>query len=302
MAGIERLINSSAALNMVTAIARAAPPGLGYSVASMVARWIDSLHDSGPVIAIRSNQRVIAGGNSIPGDLDPTTRVVLQNSARSIYELYHYIQKPGAIGRLYSIDPSFQAIYERPEFDGGGLVLAGLHMVGFDLGLQWLCMNRFRPLVLTIPSPQGGRWMEYETRRQSGVNIVPGSVKGLLQAIRHLQRGGMLVTGIDRPVPDPDPRPLFFGRPAALPAHHVFLALKTHVPIVVVVSRLEEDGKHHILASPPIAMDPYPDRADELLFNAEKVLSVAEGFIRQTPLQWLISLPVWPDIINDVPG
>jgi KDO2-lipid IV(A) lauroyltransferase len=302
MAGIERLITSPFALNIVTAIAKAAPPGLGYPVASMVARWIFSHPDSGPVRAIRSNQRVVAGNNTLPRDLDQATRAVLQNSARSTYELYHYIQRRGAIGQIYSIDASFQTIFERPEFDGAGLVLAGLHMVGFDLGLQWLCMDHFKPLVLTIPSPQGGRRMEFETRRQSGVNIVPGSVKGLLQAIRHLQRGGMVVTGIDRPVPNPDPRPRFFGRPAALPTHHVFLALKTHAPIVVVVSRLEEDGKHHILASPPIDMDPYPDRADELLFNAEKVLSVAEGFIRQTPLQWLISLPVWPDIINDVPG
>ena len=61
--------------------------------------------------------------------------------------------------------------------------------------------------MLTIPSPQGGRWMEYETRRQSGVNIIPGSVKGLLQAIRHLQRGGMVMTGIDRPVPLRTPTP-----------------------------------------------------------------------------------------------
>jgi len=70
------------------------------------------------------------------------------------------------------------------------------------------------------------------------------------------------------------------------------------VPIMVVASRLEEDGKYHIYALPPIEMDPHPNRADELLLNAEKVLSVAGEFIRQAPLQWLISLPVWPDIIN----
>ena len=301
MAGIERLIDSPLVLNIVTAIAKVAPPRLGYSIASITARWIASRQDSMPVRAIRSNQWMIAGEKTLPQGLEEATRVVLQNSARSIFELYHYFQNPEAIGQLYSIDPSFRTIFERPEFDGRGLVLAGLHMVGFDLGLQWLCMNQFKPLVLTIPDPQGGRRLEYDTRMQSGMNIVPGSVKGLLRAIRHLQQGGMVVTGIDHPVPEPDPRPRFFGRPAALPAHYVFLALKVHVPVVVIVSRLEEDGKHHIYASAPIEMDPHPDRTDELRINAEKVLSVAEGIIRQAPLQWLLSLPVWPDIINEVP-
>jgi KDO2-lipid IV(A) lauroyltransferase len=98
-----------------------------------------------------------------------------------------------------------------------------------------------------------------------------------------------------------DRQPRFFGRPAVLPIHHIYLALKTHVPIVVALSRLEEDGKYHIYASPAIEMDSYTDRADELLINAEKLLDVAAGYIRQSPRQWLIYQPVWPEILNDVP-
>jgi lauroyl/myristoyl acyltransferase len=134
------------------------------------------------------------------------------------------------------------------------------------------------------------------------MKLVPGSVNGLRQAVRYLQQGGMVVTGMDRPVPESDPQPRFFGRRAALPSHHIFLALKAQVPVVVVVSRLEEDGKLHIYASPPIEMDSYPTRPGELLGNTEKVLAVAEVFIRQAPQQWLVPLPVWPDIMNVVPG
>lgn len=202
---------------------------------------------------------------------------------------------------MFCIEPSFQKIFDRPEFDRSGLVIGGLHMAGFDLGLQWLCLNHFKPLVMTMPNPEGGRQLEFETRQEAGVNLALGSFTGIRQAIRHLQKGGMVVTGIDHPVPGSDSRPRFFSRPADLPIHHVYLALKMHVPVVIALSCLEEDGKYHIFASPAIEMDTYPNRADELRINAEKVLHVAEGFIRQAALQWLIYQPVWPESMAEVP-
>ena len=297
---IERLINSPVALKIAASIAQVIPPRLGYSIARLAARWISSRHDSGLVRAVRSNQWVIAGEESTSQSLDLAVQAVFRNSAHSIYDLYHCVQNPGAIERIYTVDPSFQAFLGCPEFNRRGVVVAGLHMAGFDLGVRWLCMDKIQPLVLTIPNPEGGRQVEFETRRKTGMKLVPGSVPGLRRAVRYLQQGGMVVTGIDRPVPEYDPRPRFFGRQAALPSHHIFLALKAQVPVVVVVSRLEEDGKYHIYASTPIEMDSYPNRADELLINAEKVLAVAESFIRQAPQQWLISLPVWPEIMNVV--
>jgi KDO2-lipid IV(A) lauroyltransferase len=298
---IERLINSPVALKFTASIAQAIPPRLGYSIARLAARWISSQRDSGQVRAVRSNQWIIAGERSCSHSLDLAVQAVFQNSARSIYELYHYGQAPGLFEQMYTCDPSFQVISGRPEFDRRGLVIAGLHMAGFDLGLRWLCMGLIKPLVLTIPNPEGGRQMEFKTRQKTGMKLVPGSINGLRKAVRYLQQGGMVATGIDRPVPESDRRPRFFGRQAALPSHHIFLALKAQVPVVMVISRLEEDGKYHIYASPFIEMDSFPNRADELRINSEKVLAMAEGFIRQAPQQWLISLPVWPEIMNVVP-
>jgi hypothetical protein len=48
-------------------------------------------------------------------------------------------------------------------------------------------------------------------------------------------------------------------------------------------------------------METHPDRETEALRNAERVLRVAEGFIRQAPAQWSVSLPVWPDMLARVP-
>jgi hypothetical protein len=71
--------------------------------------------------------------------------------------------------------------------------------------------------------------------------------------------------------------------------------------VTIVVSSQEADGKYRILASPPIEMDTCSNHTEELLLNAEKVLAAAENHIRQAAHQWSMSLPVWPQIMDQVP-
>jgi KDO2-lipid IV(A) lauroyltransferase len=130
---------------------------------------------------------------------------------------------------------------------------------------------------------------------------VPASVSGLRDAVRWLQQGGLVVTGMDRPSADPQDRPCFFGRPAALPVHYAYLAMKARVPVCVVAPIRRPDGKYHVISSDLIEMDPLPDRASAALRNAEKVLATAEQFIRAAPEQWSVPLPVWPDLLPLVP-
>jgi lauroyl/myristoyl acyltransferase len=48
-------------------------------------------------------------------------------------------------------------------------------------------------------------------------------------------------------------------------------------------------------------MDAYPDRRIEGVRNAEKILKIAEEFIRLAPQQWSMTLPVWPEALDQVP-
>jgi lauroyl/myristoyl acyltransferase len=305
---MDKFLNSQAGLNLAVALARVAPPTLGYPIARLAAHWISSRGASGLVKAVRANQWVVAGQPPVVGPLnratlDQFTLEVFENSARAIYELYHYNQQLDTAGQIFSIDPSFKEYIRRPEFDQRGLIAAGLHLGCFDLALQWiLSMHWFNPMALTIPDPQGGRQLEFEIRKRTGLNLVPGTVNGLRKAIRYLQRGGMVVTGIDRPQADNPYMPRFFGRPANLPTHHIFLALKARVPVVLVICCRGEDDLYRISATPPIEMDTYPDHTQGLVRNAEKVLATAETFIRKTPSQWLITQPVWPDAVSQVSG
>jgi lauroyl/myristoyl acyltransferase len=64
----------------------------------------------------------------------------------------------------------------------------------------------------------------------------------------------------------------------------------------------QADGKNHIFTSDPIEIESHPDADTEILRNAEKVLSIAEDFIRQAPNQWSITLPVWPEELVRTPS
>ena len=298
---LQRISDSPFVISLLSNLGRMLPLQVGHSLADLVAGQIAVHQDSHMIRAVRANQWVVRGETSEKEALDQAVRETLHNSARSIFDLYHYIQNEQATRQSVIMDQTIQQLVQRREFESRGLVIAGLHLGNFDLILQWLCWRGLRPLVLTIPDPQGGRRTEYERRKKAGMNLVPASVGAIRQALRHLQQGGVVMTGIDRPIPEPKAWPRFFGRPAALPMHHVFLAAKARVPVMVMVTIKQSDGKNYVMTSEPIEMDSHPDRDVEALQNAEKVLSVAAGFIRQTPQQWSISLPVWPETLELVP-
>lgn len=296
---LQQVINSSLSLRVVSSLARRLPPWLGYRIADGFAARIAQRRDSRLIRAIRLNQWM-ASRESLQGEaLDQAVRNTLRYSAHSLFDLYHYNHNFDATRQLIVFDSSFDVIARQSEFHPRGLVIAGLHLSSFDLVLQWLCKNGLKPLVLTIPNPSGGRQMEYEIRKRTGMNLIPASVGALKQALKHLQRGGMVLTGIDRPIDKPQVCPRFFGRPAALSIHHIFLASKACVPVVITVAYLQPNGKYHVYASDPIEME--PDPAERTLRNAEKVLAVAEMFIQRSPQQWSVPLPVWPGVIDQVP-
>ncbi len=299
---LQRILNSSSGLRLASALAYNAPPGLGHRIAALIADLMSSRRGARVVRAIRLNQWVIRGENLDSAALDAAVRETFRQSARSIFDLHHFIGDLEATRRLIVMDEGTQAMASRSEFEKRGMVAVGLHMSGFDLILQWLCRQGLKPLVFTIAEPKGGRRVEFEQRRELGMNLVPASLSGLRHAAEHLSKGGLVITGIDRPIPDPKVRPIFFGRPSVLPMHHIFMALKAGVPVQIFAAHHRQDGRYHVLSSEVIEMERHPDREKEALLNTEKVLSIAEDFIRNAPEQWSVPLAVWPDLISCPPA
>jgi phosphatidylinositol dimannoside acyltransferase len=298
---IQQIINSPRAVSLVFFLGKLIPTRLGYPICDLIANWMSTRRDSNVIQAVRVNQWVARGANMEKKALDKAVRETFRNNVRNLYELYHYIHHPEDTQRMMRLDPPARDLIERPEFGDHGLVIVGVHLSSFDLILQSLCQQGSKPLALTIPNPEGGRRVEYEMRRRTGMNLVPTSVSALRQAVKHLERGGIVLTGMDRPVPYPKYCPRFFGYPASLPIHHIYLALKARVPVLIIAALQQEDRTYHIMASEPIEMEHSPENETEILRNAEKVLGRAEDFIRLAPQQWNMPLPVWPQMLGKVP-
>jgi phosphatidylinositol dimannoside acyltransferase len=298
---IQQIINNRLVVSLAFFLGRAIPPWIGYPLCNSIGNWVSTRRDSNMTRAIRANQWVVRGANLEKEALDKAVQETLRNNLRDLYHLYHYVQNPEATKRLIHPNARARTVIERPEFAERGLVVVGLHLSGFDLILQSLCRQGFKAMVLTVPDPQGGRLIEYEMRKKTGMNLVPASLGTLRQAVKHLEQGGMVLTGMDHPVPDPKFHPRFFGCPAALPTHYISLALKARVPVVIMAAIYQSDGKYHVQCSEPIEMECDSDREKEILRNTENVLKLAEEFIRLAPQQWNIPLPVWPQWLGKVP-
>ncbi|HSK66672.1 MAG TPA: hypothetical protein VK888_07070 [Anaerolineales bacterium] len=298
---LQQVINSPRTVQIIAAVTRAIPPAIGYPLCGWIGRWAASQRNSVITRAVRLNQWMARGGQLEGAALGRAVRETLQNNTRDLFDLYHNIDRPEIVWKRICPNPVVEELIQRPEFTGRGLVVAGLHLSSFDSLMQSICRQGLKPLTLTLPDPQGGRRVEFELRRRMGMNLVPASVAALRQAVRHLERGGLVLTGIDRPVPSPKLCPRFFGQPAALPIHHVYIALKARVPVMVIAAIRQNDGNYRVLNSEHIEMEQHMDHETGLLQNAERVLARAEPLIRQAPQQWNVPLPIWPQLMHTVP-
>ena len=296
-----KIINSPFGLSLANLIGKFTPYWLGYRIAIFAADRISARKDWKLVHAARCNQWVVHGEQLKGPALDKVVAENFHSIAYSIFDLYHNINNTAAFLRLIEPHPTAIELVQRPEFSSRGLVVAGVHLSNFDMVFQMGGLAGIRAIAITLPELSPGYQKQLELRVKKGMRIMQGSVGSLKRAVNHLRAGGMIITGIDRPDESYPYRPRFFGRPAALPIHHIFLALKAHVPIIVAATLRLPDGKYHLLFSEPIEMQPHPDKCTEIILNAEAILQVAEGFIRQDPAQWAMTFPVWPDALDQVP-
>jgi KDO2-lipid IV(A) lauroyltransferase len=294
------LINNN--VGLAAQFARLVPPLLGYPLAFFLADRISARKNWDMVRAVRANQWVVSGEELSKKALDRQVRETFRNTARSIYDLYRDNQKSERAIRLVQEENLLSMLLTRPRFAERGLMVVGLHMSSFDLMVQAAVRSGVKGLVLTLSQLPKGYQQQFEMRKQSGMELMPVSKTALRKSVDYLKQGGVVLTGMDRPMEVPTYRPRFFGRPSALPVGHVYLALKAQVPLIVTAVIRNPDNSYKILSSKPIEMISGRDRDEELLLNAEAACRQAEEYIRLAPEQWSMSFPVWPEAFEEVEG
>lgn len=305
--GIREILNSRYGVNLAVNLGRWLPPGVGFPLAKFVADCIVRFKGSQVVRSVRLNQWIAHEKSLTAKQLDHVVQETLRNTAFCQFDLYHNLHSAEAMLRRIHFSPLVEEIFTSTfEVDTipknkKGFVLVGVHMSNFDLVLHAAARFGLQAQALSVTLPGEGYQIQTDLRQIGGLFVTPVSTASLRQALQRLESGGSVITGIDFPAPGVKYRPQFFGHPAALPVHHIFLASKTNTPVYVFAAILGEDNLYHVDVVGPIYMHKKQDQSKELIANAERVLEVAEEYIRQDPAQWSMFYPIWPQEMDNIP-
>lgn len=297
----QRLMNSQRAGAWAFRLARLLPPAAGFRLADYLAARLAASRATPSIQALRANQWVISGENLTRAELDQAVLESMRYVTRSFYRLFHYMYDQPALQKIVVLGEDIQELIATSAHRERGVMVVGLHLSGFDLVIRAVAAQDIHATALSLPDPNAAVEWQHAFRNQGHFRILPASMANLRLAVRLLQEGGVVVTGIDRPVDDLKLRPKFFGRLSCLPTHHVHLALQANVPVLVMVPVWGEDGRCRVVCSDILELRPNSDRQRAVLENAEMILEVGANFIRQAPRQWAVYQPVWPEVLPEIP-
>ena len=293
------IINAEYGIKTGLVVARLMPRSAGYALARFLAARIASQKNQPMVKAVRANQWVVRGGKLSARELDDAVRKTFEDRAYLIVDLYHNLQKPEQMLSAVEFGPNFRDLIDRSQRRSEGLMVVLAHVSNYELAGLAAAKSGGQGVALTLPEQPGGYKQHDNIRKTFGIEAIPASMASLKYAARVLREGGTVATGTDRPLPGSSYRPMFFGRPAALPVHYVVLALRERVPVVVGCVSRQGDGKYRVVGSDIILMKDYADRKTSILANAERILGITENYIRQAPEQWAMFFPVWPEVVPE---
>lgn len=276
-------------------LARLLPPSIGHWVARRFARWMTRRRIN-MFCTIRANLRHVVKPGTSEAELDHMAEQAIYYMIRSNYDMLHTTMKDYRQGRApIRLDPTEWQQALQIFQEGRGTILVGPHMSNFDLAMQWIAAQGIEIQALSLAHPNLGTRTINRLRMHRGIEMTPIDVHSLREAVARLKRGGIVVTGVDRPASADDEHFPFFGVPAPMPAGPVRLALQTNARIVAACCVQEPDGVYRIHLAPPLEMERTGKRADDIRHNEQRLLEIIEGMIRMAPEQWLMFVPVWPE-------
>jgi len=281
------------------------PPPVGYTIGGLIAGLINWLKPDVYWI-VHANLRQVVGPQVDERDLHRLVRQVFRNNARNDYDLWHLARQRQEVLRAAVYFPSNTWLYlEQARQRGKGIIIVGTHTGNFDLGILALAAHGLEIQVLGLAAPPAGGFdLMDRMRARAGVCLTSTSVQALREAIGRLRAGGVVLTGVDRPVGNVKHSPLsggsrrgveFFGRLTPLPTGHVRLALKTDATVLVAGSYRDPQRGNAVRFSPPLEMIRTGDPHEDLQVNLRRVTAWLEEFIRACPEQWAMFVPVWPE-------
>jgi KDO2-lipid IV(A) lauroyltransferase len=276
------------------------PRRVGLLIASLVGTVVGSLRKLPLIQAIRANQWVIHNQQLTKKQLNQLPRTVFRSASKCFFDYFYFLSRPHKLEEIVRFSPEAEAAIAMIKNKQPCVVVCP-HLSNFDLMGYALAIHDIEVQVLSYPDPVATYKWQNELRQRGGIIVTPMSLSAFRQARQRLREGGSVLTGLDRPLEQgyqEKYQPDFFGYPAHLPVTYIRMALEAKVPVFVLAVAYLPDGKYYLEGSTEIWMEPKENLEEEILFNAHKVLKVAEAMIRKYPKQWAMFYPVWPQFLG----
>lgn len=295
---LRHFFNSAEALRLGHWLGRHMPARLGFWLADSLARGLARQHNSALMRTLQDNFRVVLGPDAAEERVYQTARAALRHAAMTYFDLYHALGVgPEAFLSAVHSTPLTDYFQSEMQRQGRGAMVVSVHLSNLDIAGLALAYRGLHINALAYADPTSGYSVQNKIRLKGGINLMPIGVNTLRKSLEALRAGQIVITGIDRPDPFGGGEMLpFFGKPARLPVGHVRLALQAGAPVVVANCEYRPtDQSYAVHVSRWLEMERVGSRREDVLHNARRVLTVAEGLIAAKPEQWLMFYPVWAE-------
>jgi len=270
-----------------------------YRVGDWVVRILLRLRESSLYRAIRANQAVIRNWTYDDERLHDVVGEVLTFSAHGLVDWFATLAIPSEFKHLTcSIDEELVEEATRSQAEGKGVIIVGAHLSNFNMLLMKIAQQKWPVQILSYAAEEGSYQSDNIFRRKFGLEVTPISPSSLSQAYRRLKSGGFVLTGVDRP--DTGSEELsFFGRATTLPIGHARLALRTGAGIMIVAVQKTDQATYHVVGSGIIEPELGENEPEAARNLAQKVIAHLEKYIQERPSEWMMFIPVWPEVLPD---
>jgi KDO2-lipid IV(A) lauroyltransferase len=289
-----RILSTGPAVRIGVLIGQHLPPRIGYGIASLIAGIIVRAK-TGTYRNVVDNLRHVLGPQVEDCELHRTASKVFVHAGRAYYDFYRAANwSRERLVRAVHVAEHYVDLIKTQAARGQGVFVLGLHMGNFDLALVSIAARGIPSQVLSLPDPGEGYRVQDRLRARVGIDVTQISPASLRLAVRRLERGWLVFTGVDRPVAGEADSVEFFGYPSNLSTGPARLALMSRATVLVAGCHADAHGGYAIDFMGPIEMVHMRDRREAIRVNAQRIAHVVEDLVRARPEQWLMFHPVWP--------
>ncbi len=274
----------------------ALPPRAGYAFARWLTRRLYR-HKQGFVYRVLyDNQKHIIGPGATDEQVDAAVAAVLRHAGIANYDLVRTLSRgEQAVNNSIDLGADFWPNLETARATSQGVMVCAAHLSNFNLGfLAFASQGGFPIQALSAAEDAGGFKVVRDLRSRGMIEDTPIDSGSLKQAIVRLREGGVALIGVDWPVPDTDDGVPFFDAPSLLSSGYVRLALAANAVLVPLACRWTPDRGYYAMTCPHLELERTGDRKQDIRHNTRRMMSIIEGWILETPDQWLMYHPVWP--------